>query len=337
LSSGIGQGAADALSKGPAMAWAGQVPAAAPAAASAEILRKLRRARMAAMSVGVTSGLGQHPEPEQQGVGEEDEAGGGSGGMASIYRKWRNLQGIGRREGLRLGKYEDTLTFWIFTMKRLTSLTGCTRRKPRQQRGEDRVKALVEAAVAEFAAAGYDATTMSAIAARAGASIGSLYQFFPDKQSIARAVRTAQVEDVEKSFAGLAKRAVDGDVEAFTDAFVDIMVKFVDEHPAFLPLLDAPSSTLPVGPRHRLRGQLEGMLRVLQPRLGAEVEPQVAETILHLNRAMLGLYARSAAEERVWVVREYRGIMQDYMGRRLSRAHAGLAKGRTGLKKKQGA
>jgi len=56
---------------------------------------------------------------------------------------------------------------------------------PRRARGHARVASLLEAASAEFAEKGYEATTMTAIAARAESSIGSLHQFV-DGYAIAR-------------------------------------------------------------------------------------------------------------------------------------------------------
>ena len=64
------------------------------------------------------------------------------------------------------------------------------RRIPIQERGEKRVAGLLEAAAAIFAEVGFEAATMRDIAERAGASIGSLYQFFPNKDVVARAIKT---------------------------------------------------------------------------------------------------------------------------------------------------
>ena len=45
-------------------------------------------------------------------------------------------------------------------------------------------EALVTAAAETFAALGYEATTMAAVASRAGFSIGNLYKYFPGKQQL---------------------------------------------------------------------------------------------------------------------------------------------------------
>src|SRR5690242_1744776 len=94
-------------------------------------------------------------------------------------------------------------------------LRGCTRREPTQRRGEERVARLLAAAVTEFAAHGWAATTMNAIARRADSPIGSLYQFFPDKDSVARALRTRHIHDLQELWCGLDDVARGGEVEAF--------------------------------------------------------------------------------------------------------------------------
>jgi len=60
------------------------------------------------------------------------------------------------------------------------------RRAPTQQRSRERVERILEVASALIAATGSDAMRMSEIAENAGISIGSLYQYFPDKGAILR-------------------------------------------------------------------------------------------------------------------------------------------------------
>src|SRR6267378_4572200 len=58
-------------------------------------------------------------------------------------------------------------------------------RAPKRERGKQRVAELLAAGAAVFAEKGYAAATMTEIAARAEAPIGSLYQFFPSKEALA--------------------------------------------------------------------------------------------------------------------------------------------------------
>src|SRR5579875_3792084 len=62
------------------------------------------------------------------------------------------------------------------------------RKLPQQARGQQRIARLLDAAECVFAAVGYDAATTNAIAAQANTSIGSLYQFFPNKEALLTAL-----------------------------------------------------------------------------------------------------------------------------------------------------
>lgn len=66
--------------------------------------------------------------------------------------------------------------------------TSAPRREPQQERSRRQVGNLLDAAAQVFAEVGYEAATTNLIAEQAGASIGSLYQFFPNKAAIFRAL-----------------------------------------------------------------------------------------------------------------------------------------------------
>lgn len=77
------------------------------------------------------------------------------------------------------------------------------RRQPKQQRGKERVEKILIAAAAVFDEVGYEAATTHLIAAKAGTAIGSLYQFFPDKAAIFKAMELRHTEQVKLMWAQL--------------------------------------------------------------------------------------------------------------------------------------
>jgi AcrR family transcriptional regulator len=77
------------------------------------------------------------------------------------------------------------------------------RRTPVQDRSAATVQAIVEAAAQVFERHGYAAGTTNRIAERAGVSIGSLYQYFPNKDAILVALIERHIEEGEDVLAPL--------------------------------------------------------------------------------------------------------------------------------------
>lgn len=82
------------------------------------------------------------------------------------------------------------------------------RRQPKQQRGKERVEKILDAAAAVFDEVGYEAATTHMIAAKAGTAIGSLYQFFPDKAAIFKAMELRHAERVRGFWAQVDMAAI---------------------------------------------------------------------------------------------------------------------------------
>jgi AcrR family transcriptional regulator len=70
------------------------------------------------------------------------------------------------------------------------------RKAPRQERSRATVDVIVEAATRVLARRGWARFTTNEIAAVAGVSVGSLYQYFPDKLAIAEAIRQRHLDEV---------------------------------------------------------------------------------------------------------------------------------------------
>jgi AcrR family transcriptional regulator len=77
----------------------------------------------------------------------------------------------------------------------LKKKTVSPRKKPSQARSWDTVEAILEAAAQVFTSQGYEKTTTNHIAERAGVCIGSLYEYFPNKDSILHWLLEMHVEE----------------------------------------------------------------------------------------------------------------------------------------------
>ena len=72
------------------------------------------------------------------------------------------------------------------------------RRRPTQQRSRFTVSTILQAAAEVIAAEGFDRASTNRIATRAGVSIGSLYQYFANKQAILAALLEAHRSEVHE-------------------------------------------------------------------------------------------------------------------------------------------
>ncbi|MEM7154547.1 MAG: TetR/AcrR family transcriptional regulator [Myxococcota bacterium] len=72
----------------------------------------------------------------------------------------------------------------VASSRRKAPAAPSERRRPTQARSQRRFESIVQAAAESFAQFGFGDTTMEGIAARAGTSIGSVYQFFPNKRAL---------------------------------------------------------------------------------------------------------------------------------------------------------
>ena len=71
------------------------------------------------------------------------------------------------------------------------------RKSPRQARSRATVQAILEAAARVFVEDGLEGATTNRIAVVAGVSVGSLYQYFPNKESLVQALLVSHVADAE--------------------------------------------------------------------------------------------------------------------------------------------
>ncbi|HQS19001.1 TetR/AcrR family transcriptional regulator [Reyranella sp.] len=70
------------------------------------------------------------------------------------------------------------------------------RKQPVQKRSRQTVAVILQATARVLVRYGYDRTTTNLVAEKAGVSIGSLYEYFPNKQALVAALASAHVEEL---------------------------------------------------------------------------------------------------------------------------------------------
>jgi AcrR family transcriptional regulator len=179
-------------------------------------------------------------------------------------------------------------------------------RAPRRARGQLRVEALLAAAAEVFAQKGFDAATMTEIAAQSESSIGSLYQFFRTKEAVAGALVGEQVDALWLRLDGLAERAPALTTPELGRALAACFVEFRADHPSFATLVERPGppSPLVAGVRRKVRERVEAILLRHAPhaerrtlRAMAPVVQHVMKSAVQLRGDLEGAELRAAARE----------------------------------------
>ena len=151
------------------------------------------------------------------------------------------------------------------------------RREPRQGRSRQTVHAVLGAVPRVIRREGVDAVTTNRIAEAAGVSIGSLYQYFPNKKAIFGALHERHVEDVR----GVIERTM-ADPSRSLDEFTRRLVEGLAElHAAEPELHELVSEQVPEGPLGFRRALRETFEHVTSSERMLFVLPNVIEALVH--------------------------------------------------------
>lgn len=188
------------------------------------------------------------------------------------------------------------------------------RREPQQERSTRRLAGFLDAAADLFVEVGFEAATMTAIAERTGASIGTLYHYFPDKRSIASALITQYAQEIESHWKPLIQQAGALTHEGFADAFIERMTEFVSERPAYLALLAAPTRFYrDPAARKALRVAIADAFRAKNPSLSKEAALLTANVALQIVKGMTALYTEAGPKEKSLVAVEFKKVLTLYL------------------------
>jgi AcrR family transcriptional regulator len=192
--------------------------------------------------------------------------------------------------------------------------------EPRRRPGRLRVAALLEAGAAVIAERGFEAATMAEIAARAGAPIGSLYRFFPNKEVLADALLRRFKNTINDAFAAIDARAGELSIATLADALFALVDELRGEIRPMAALLDAHSdwSAQRSEFRSAARTHITRTLMSCRPHLDAQSAGDIAAILLQLMKLKSQLTREAADAESPRVLNELRKMTQLYLADRLS-------------------
>jgi AcrR family transcriptional regulator len=190
-------------------------------------------------------------------------------------------------------------------------------RAPKRERGKQRVAALLDAGAALFAERGYQATTMTAIAERAGAAIGSLYQFFPSKEALAEALFDRFAERAAASFARVEERAPGSSPAELADLMIRHKLGLRSDREAAEAALSSAIAGIverrkPLG--DAVRARIAVLLRSMNPTLTKD-EASAASVMIGQILRMVPALAADEEESGLMLVDEARTLLALYIER----------------------
>ncbi|WP_392532219.1 TetR/AcrR family transcriptional regulator [Nostoc sp. C117] len=112
--------------------------------------------------------------------------------------------------------------------------SGKTRRSPSGERGQRRRNLILDTAADLLAEGGAEAINTNVLAEQAGISVGSVYQYFSNKEAILTALMERYMQQLGSNTVAALQQDVSGlDFARMVDRVIDPMIAFERKHPAF--------------------------------------------------------------------------------------------------------
>lgn len=191
------------------------------------------------------------------------------------------------------------------------------RRTPKQKRGQQRVEQILDAAARLVVGEGYEYVSTNAIAKEAKTSIGSLYQFFPNKDAVYMALAQRYVDELSGLLAqtAMAEEASLPFQDRF-DQLLDQLSLFYLENPGFQPLLFGSYKTAVMTSGEEVLYQMiDGMDAILAQNTDIQEPPRYlqATVIVHTLKSTLPLIVADDEAESQAALAELKRLMRGYL------------------------
>ena len=205
------------------------------------------------------------------------------------------------------------------------------RRVPRQERGRRRIDKILDAAAKLFAKVGYEETTTNAIAREAKTSIGSLYQFFPNKEALLHALADRYLKELKTVHDTMMdEEAVHLPLPALYERIIHSLAQFHASHPGFQPLFYGSTTSVHLAAAANQLTQeciqrVDALMAAREPALDPARRRLCAIINVEIIRALLPLAQSRDATFRARLLEETKTLLVAHMREVLRSAHANSA------------
>lgn len=194
------------------------------------------------------------------------------------------------------------------------------RRQPKQARSQERVHHILDVAEQLFIEFGYEQTTTRAIATRAAIPVGSLYQFFPDKEALVRALANRYFEHEYQMFVQLHTELAEADIATYVERMVDAFEDFAQQHPGYravlgqlIDLMTATDASKFNEYDQQILVELADFFSRRNPQLDATQSRLIATTVVKVSNELLWLSFTREPLEGKQLVKETKTLITAYL------------------------
>jgi AcrR family transcriptional regulator len=198
------------------------------------------------------------------------------------------------------------------------------RKSPRQSRSQATVSAILDAAARVLARESLQGFNTNRVAEVAGVSVGSLYQYFPNKAALIVALIEQAQSELASAIETAALSAVDQPLEESLRALVRIAIEQQYGRPLLAAALDHEERRLPVQhavgrAEQRILFSVEGLLQKHQAELSSTIPRAAARDCLVMTKALVeadsALAKRPPPDLESRIVRALNGYLTVEQGR----------------------
>jgi AcrR family transcriptional regulator len=195
------------------------------------------------------------------------------------------------------------------------------RRTPVQGRSQETVQRILSAASRLLERTSVEEITTSRIAQESGVSIGGLYRFFPDKQSIVDAIAVQHAKEFESQVRNRLVLLLPLGGKGLLNAVIDRYVEFLDRRPDFRAIvfgrhISAATREQQIKPDIGTAGLLrQVMVKFLGMKDSEDLSLQIRIATETGERLLAYAYEQNDLTERARIVAELKTLLSGYLFR----------------------